>query len=175
MFRCLASLEDRVYKVYKLISSRVEDPQVTLTLLFIGYDSLKHSEVFKSMTRILESQESIATGECEEELGLSYARLMSLLDEVERQVKYRRSLPYEEIVEALRRLIQVEECISEECLVQVMTRIMSEEAKEELVEFREMLRLISKDEERHNTLLREALELLERRRRSAEKSWLKLE
>ncbi|MCJ7766862.1 hypothetical protein MUP79_00525 [Candidatus Bathyarchaeota archaeon] len=68
LFNCCSSIEQQVFTLYKLFSERVHDPYTKSLLLYIAYDSLKHSTLLSQGLGVpLENLEQ-NVGDCEPQL-----------------------------------------------------------------------------------------------------------
>ena len=83
---CLSILEHKIFEFYKRLHEKVEHPLVKSLLLYVAYDSLKHSVILKELGENI-AKLAKKVGDCEGELGVVWKTIASLSEEISKEEK----------------------------------------------------------------------------------------
>ena len=152
---CSSVLEEKTFLLYKRLSDKVDIPLVHSLLLYIAYDSQKHSEILRGISESISKSEKKAK-DCEKRFGDSGATIERLLQEIADEGKTH-SLSAPSLV---KKLTILESTFGEEyySLVQLKTlEYMEKEIREtydvDVADLKGILETIIRDEEFHSELL----------------------
>ena len=161
---CSSSLEERTFALYRTLSDKVQNPLVKSLLLYIAYDSLKHSLIMRGIAESV-SQSKPKPGDCEKKLKQVWEKVVAFHEEISKLQK----LSDANLPSLAQDLAGLENSLSEEYFVLVqlktleyMTKEVEQLYKVDLASLKNIFELIIKDEENHREILMSIEELFTR-------------
>ena len=152
---CTSNLEEKVFSLYRTLSDKVQNPIVKSLLLYIAYDSLKHSLIMRGIAETI-SKSKPSPEDCERKLNQIWKELASLSAEIANRERVADS----ELSPLAKELAGFENSLSEEYFVLVqlktleyMTKEIAQMYKVDLAGLKDIFELIIKDEENHREIL----------------------
>lgn len=152
---CAGSLEERYFSLYRNLSEKVRNPMVKSSLLYIAYDSLKHSIILRGIGESIFKAKP-KDSDCQKKMRQIWEKVLAF----SREVSGKQGIGDEELPTLMRRLAGLENSISEEYFILVqlrtldfMTKEISEIYKVDLQKLKGILELVMKDEENHQEIL----------------------
>lgn len=171
LLHCLSILEHKIYEFYKCLHEKVEHQFVKSLLLYVAYDSQKHSVILKEQGANITNLEK-KIGDCEEELGVVWKTVVSLPEEISKEGK----LDDKRLFSLVNRLADFENVMSEEYVTLIWLKILEFMTKEmpkihgiDSESLKIIFRKIAEDEEGH----REILLLIKGFLQEKNKKWLR--
>ncbi len=158
---CSGLLEEKVAKVYGNLATSVDDGLIKCLFKYIALDSNKHAEFFKSLSEWLTASVGSSFEECGKVWGKKWSDVMS---DAERLLS-KSKISSEETSLLIDSLERLEGAVAEEYLNVMHIRlieIMAEEQKIDLKYCKEMLEWIIEDENKHERILKEVKNLLQK-------------
>ena len=158
---CTSNLEEKVFSLYRALSDKVQNSIVKSLLLYIAYDSLKHSLVMRGIAETI-SKSTPKPEDCEKKLNQIWEKIVSLSTEFSKREK----VGDNELQTLAHELADFENSLSEEYFVLVqlktleyMTKEIAQIYKVDLEGLKNIFELIIKDEENHREILNSIEEL----------------
>jgi rubrerythrin len=158
---CSGNLEEKVFSLYRTLSDKVQNPIVKSLLLYIAYDSLKHSFIMRGIAETI-SKSKPKPEDCVRKMNQIWMKITSLSTEIANLEKVGDS----ELSPLAKELAGFENSLSEEYFVLVqlktldyMTKEIAEMYKVDLESLKNIFELIIKDEENHREILDSIQEL----------------
>ena len=153
VFSCFDLLELETYRLYKNLHARmlIEDPRRG-PILFIALDSYKHHLIYRELSKKAELGER----KCAEILGEIYSHSLRSTRHLRKKISKIDQLKEKELKEIFNELMSYEKSVYEEAMSKTLIGFIKEEAKGE---YREILKFIEEDEKRHESILKELIEL----------------
>jgi rubrerythrin len=152
---CTSDLEEKVFSLYRTLSDKVQNPIVKSLLLYIAYDSLKHSLIMRGIAETI-SKSTPKPEDCERRLNQIWKKLASLSTEIANREKVADS----ELSPLANELAGFENSLSEEYFVLVQLKTLEYMKKEiaqtykiDIESLKDIFELIIKDEENHREIL----------------------
>jgi rubrerythrin len=150
---CLSIIEKKVFELYGFLSEKIEQPLIKFLLLYVAYDSLKHSEILKGISETISPLEK-KPGDCKERVGDLWKTVTDFYEEISKEEK----LDKKELLSLANSLTNFEGVIGEEYVTIIQLRILEFTAKEtpkifSVESLKEIFERIVKDEERHSEIL----------------------
>jgi rubrerythrin len=152
---CTSNLEEKVFSLYRTLSDKVQNPIVKSLLLYIAYDSLKHSLTMRGIAETI-SKSKPKPEDYIGKLNQAWKKLASLSTEIANREKVADS----ELSPLANELAGFENSLSEEYFVLVqlktleyMTKDIAQMYKVDLEGLKDIFELIIKDEENHREIL----------------------
>lgn len=149
---CLSILEEKVANAYKSYSENTENPRLEPLLLFVSYDSLKHSKILKSLSEHMIKQEPTSR-DCEQLLGKTWK---NTIIQAQGETQKTEKITDEEIAQLIDKMINLENFLGEEYLTVLHLRtvqLVSKELQADAASFSRTLEWIIADEKRHVKIL----------------------
>ena len=158
---CSGNLEEKVFALYRTLSDKLQNPIVKSLLLYIAYDSLKHSLTMRGIAETI-SKSKPKPEDCERKMNQIWRKITSLSAEISN----RETIGDHELSALATELAGFENSLSEEYFVLVqlktleyMTKEITQMYKVDLDGLRDIFELIIKDEENHREILNSIGEL----------------
>ena len=152
---CLSILEQNVFQFYKCLHEKVEHPLVKSLLLYVAYDSQKHSVILSELGENTANLEW-KVGDCERELGVVWKTVVSLSKEISKEENF----DDKKLLSLVNRLTDFENVIGEEYVTLVQLKHLEFIVKEmpkihgiDLDILKVIFEKITEDEEGHKELL----------------------
>lgn len=152
LYSCLALIEHETNLLYEAMVEEAEDRNIELLLTVILHETKGHEEIFKRLARLFDQTYPPATSDCERLLGTIFADSVELMKNLKESV--RKGMPSSE---AMRRLLRYEDTVGEEYVTLAHSRLSAVSEKD--VTIKKILEYIGRDEERHEEILKRAIEL----------------
>lgn len=153
-------LEDAVARAYRRLALLTVVRDVKPLLLYISYDSFKHSRILRQIAKSLSAKVKVDLEACREQMGEAWKRVFeSALAMASRKDK----MMVEELLSIIDSMEGIEGFVGEEYLMLINSRILQlapRRGKEELELYKATLELMAEDEERHRSILRKIKEVL---------------
>jgi len=158
--QCYSILKDAVAKAYRRLALLTVVREVKPLLLYISYDSHKHSRVLRQIAKSLSAKAKVDLEACRKHAGEAWRRVFeSALAMASRKEK----VMVEELLSIINDMERIESFADEEHLTSISSRILQLApygGNKELELCRAALELIAEDEERHISILRKIKEIL---------------
>lgn len=150
--KCHEINEKLIAEIYALASEKVSDPLLKGIFQFIAHDSMKHAEIFSELAKEY-GVEELDPHDCAKFTGTGYG-LMGLLNEA--MEKLREATSDEEIIDIIHGIESVEST-----LVGLDREVVADDLEDESkkIMYKELIRYIEEDEERHEKIIRKIVEL----------------
>ncbi len=158
--QCLSIIEEKVFELYKFLSEKMEPPLIKFLLLYVAYDSLKHSEILKGISENISPLEQ-KPSDCKEKIGDLWKTVTDFYEEISKE----ENLDKKELLSLADRLTNLEGVFGEEYITIVQLRILEFTAEEtskitSVESLKEIFERIVKDEEHHSEILTMVRDLL---------------
>ena len=152
---CLSILEQSIFQFYKRLHEKVKYPLVKSLLLYVAYDSQKHSVILKELGENTANMEE-KVDDCERELGVVWKTVVSLSKEISNE----ENMEDEKLLSLVNKLTDFENVIGEEYLTLVQLKSLEFIARDmpkingiDLDILKIILEKILEDEEHHTEIL----------------------
>ena len=152
---CSSTLEEKVFSLYRGLSEKTQNQLVKSSLIYIAYDSLKHSVIMRGIAESI-SQSKPKSGNCGKKLKQLWGNITAMSEEITAKQKLNDS----DLPDLMQRLAGFENSISEGYFVlvqlktfQFMTKEISQIYKIDFENVKSIFELITKDEENHREIL----------------------
>jgi len=152
---CASLLEEKTYQLYYQFSQKIEDPIAGPKMLFIAQDSLKHSTLFKDVSKSIMNTK-LKEKECKKGLGETWNHII----EVTELINKKKSFSTADLLKLLNKLTFIEFTIGEEYSILVklktlrsMKQMISNSYGVDLGSVENILEAIIKDEKYHREIL----------------------
>jgi rubrerythrin len=159
---CSSVLEEKTFLLYGNLAEKARMPLVKALLLHIAYDSAKHAAILQGIGKSI-GNSKVKTKDCEKKLGETWGAINDLLRELTRKEKVQNG----DLPSILGELRSLESTMGEEyyMLVELKTlQFMTNEIRErynvDLVDLKDILEEMIKDEEKHTELLATVMKIL---------------
>jgi rubrerythrin len=113
----LSILEQSIFQFYKRLHEKVKYPLVKSLLLYVAYDSQKHSVILKELGENTANMEE-KVDDCERELGVVWKTVVSLSKEISNE----ENMEDEKLLSLVNKLTDFENVIGEEYLTLVQLK-----------------------------------------------------
>jgi rubrerythrin len=153
-------LEDTVAKAYRRMALLIAEKELKPLLLYIAYDSFKHSRVLREMAKGLSAKVKADLEACLEQMGEAWKRTV---ESAEVMASRKKRIRAEELLTIIDRMEEIEGFAGEEYLMFINSRVLQVASligKRNLKLYKEALELIAEDEERHRSILSKIKEYL---------------
>ena len=162
LLNCYSLIEQQVFELYKLFSERVHDPYKKSLLIYIAYDSLKHSTILSQGLGSSSTNPKQNVGDCEPQLWATWQTHVSFYKEVFKNDQF----DDQTLVSLANRLESFEKVFLDEYYLLInrieqfekksMTAWLSgDEKKLDLESFTDIFNKIAEDEKRHINILQQ--------------------
>ena len=145
-------MEHETDLLYETMVEKAGDHNIELLLRVILHETKGHEEIFKHLARFLGQTYPPAIPDCNTAMGKFFADSVELTRKLKNDVQ--KGMP---LLEAMRKLVEYEEAVGEEFVTLLHTRLSASDEEDATV--KKILEYIAKDEERHEEMLRLAIEV----------------
>ncbi|MGA2240001.1 MAG: ferritin-like domain-containing protein [Candidatus Bathyarchaeia archaeon] len=152
LYSCLALIEHETDLLYEAMVEKAEDRKIQLLLDVILQETKGHHEIFKHLARLFDQTYPPAIPDCKKVLGTIFTDSLELTRNLKDSVQ--NGMP---LSEAMRKLVSYEGSVGEEYTTLIHSRLSASD--EEDVTVKKILEYIARDEERHEEILRRAIEV----------------
>ncbi|UCG44809.1 MAG: hypothetical protein JSV58_05290 [Candidatus Bathyarchaeota archaeon] len=153
--RCISSLEERVFRLYKSFSEKLRYPHLKALALYIAYDSLKHSMILAGVSENI-AESKVTNKDCERNLGETWQVVLDFHQEISKADDINKK----ELSSFANRLSDLESSLGEEYntlaqlrTFQFMTKEISKVYGVDMTVLKDIFDLIIRDEENHKEIL----------------------
>jgi rubrerythrin len=149
---CSSILEENVATAYESFANRTENPIIEPLLLFISYDSLKHSEVLRKLSQNITITEPTIE-DCEKILGKAWKNAVA---QAHRETLKKEKIVDQELASLIDKMIDFESFVGEEYLAVLQLKTLELVAKGSEIDLEGLKRILEwiiEDEERHEIIL----------------------
>jgi rubrerythrin len=164
--KCLSILETEAYRLYKVLSDKVEPPLLKSLLFSVASDSEKHAALLKGIADSIAPKIQVTAKECEQRIGETLCLTTTLTKEISAKGK----INEEALSQLIEKLDELEGTVGEEysIFVQLKTlEVLSGEInrlyKIELSRLKGVFVGIMNDEEHHREIIATVKEMLQKR------------
>jgi len=150
--QCSSILEEKVAAAYESFAERAQNPSIKPLLLFISYDSLKHSRILKMLGELI-AETTVTTDECETMLGKAW---MKSIFQAQKEAMKKETTEDNELASLIDEMINFESFLGEEYLTILHLKTMQLIAMDPRIDQPNLKRIlvwIVEDEERHELIL----------------------
>jgi hypothetical protein len=156
---CSNMLEKKLFQLYRGLSNQVEHPIIKSLLLYIAYDSLKHSAILKGICNEM-PQLKVKNKDCEKILGDAWKDAIAFSEEISTTEK----IGYGELVLLTDDLSQFENSLGREYYILVRLQLLNARARimdneiceicnEDLENLKDIFELITTEKGNHQEIL----------------------
>lgn len=149
---CSSILEENVATAYRSFASKTENSLIKLLLLFISYDSLKHSKTLLKLSQNIAKTES-TTEQCEIILGKAWKNAVT---QAHREMLKKEKITDQELASLIDKMINLESFLGEEYLTILQLKTLELVAKDSEIDLtgtKKILEWIVEDEKRHEATI----------------------
>jgi rubrerythrin len=152
LYSCLALIEHETGLLYEAMVEKAEDHRIQLLLNVILQETRGHEEIFKHLARLFDQTYPPAIADCKKVLGTIFTDSIELTRNLKGSVQ--KGMP---LSEAMRKLLRYEGSVGEEYATLMHSRLSA--LNEEDATIKKILEYIARDEERHEEILKRAIEV----------------
>jgi rubrerythrin len=152
VYSCLALIEHETAMLYGTMVEKAKDRNIELLLNVILQETKGHEEIFKRLARLFDQTYPPAIPDCKKVMGRIFAGSVEFTRDLNDSVH--KAMP---LLEAMRKLVNYEENVGEEFVTLMHSRLSA--CDEEDATIKKILEYIAGDEERHEEILKLAIEV----------------
>jgi len=167
--RCSSILEENVATAYKSFANKTENSLIKPLLLFISYDSLKHSKTLRKLSQNITKTES-TTEQCEIILGKAWKNAVT---QAHREMLKKERITDQELASLIDKMINLESFLGEEYLMILQLKTLelaAKDSKMDLTGTKKILEWIIEDEKRHELIL-ERIKIIITKKKQGQQNW----
>jgi len=157
LYSCLAFIEHETALLYETLFEKAEDRSIGLLLNVILHETKGHEEIFKHLARLFDQTYPPAIPDCKTVLGTIFTDSVELTRGPKDGVE--KGMP---LSEAMRRLLDYEGSVGEEYATLLYSRLTACDQEDATV--KKIIEYIAADEERHEEILKRAIEVASARK-----------
>ncbi len=149
---CSSILEENVATAYESFANRTQNLLIRPLLLFISYDSFKHSKILRKLSQNITKTEP-TTEECERIFGKAWKNAVT---QAHRETLNKEKITDQELASLIDKMINFESFVGEEYLTVLQLKTLELAAKDSGIDAtgtNKILEWIIEDEERHEIIL----------------------
>jgi hypothetical protein len=152
LYSCLALIEYETDLLYETMVEKARDRRIKLLLNVILQETKGHAEIFKHLARSFDQTYPPAIPDCGKLMGNIFADSVKLTRNLKDSMQ--KGMPF---LEAMRKLVDYEGSVGEEYVTLMHSRLSA--CDEEDATVKKILEYIARDEERHEEILKLAIEV----------------
>jgi len=157
LYSCLAFIEHETALLYETLFEKAEDRSIGLLLNVILHETKGHEEIFKHLARLFDQTYPPAIPDCKTVLGTIFTDSVELTRGPKDGVE--KGMP---LSEAMRRLLDYEGSVGEKYATLLYSRLTACDQEDATV--KKIIEYIAADEERHEEILKRAIEVASARK-----------
>ena len=137
---------------YKSFAERAQNPSIKPLLLFISYDSLKHSRILRALSELI-AETTVTANECEAMLGKAWRKSVF---QAQKETIKKEKIEDSELASLIDKMINFESFVGEEYLTTLHLKtiqLIVPDPRIDQANLKRILGWIVEDEERHELIL----------------------